>query len=265
MAAVTVQVSTGNLAAVAKPDEGAADIEQFHHTHVDDGDYKKWVTEAKCKCPFGMEQTTWSLHQKRPLLKIRLVDAWCICCKSEKYADTCWQNSDVNYVNIQRLNHVTAASVDTKGECMLKWSFVLAFFGIVWFIPVCFLWANGVTGGAGAGCAQASDGTTTGGAACGAGSPAVASAAATTGYILFGSTVAWMVPLAVILFLLGWFCCGEGSLTISPAEGLLLSYPTGKRRSGRRRATEIAKCVTREQVKFRHDFLNKHADHVHEV
>lgn len=262
MAAVTVQVSTG---AVVPPDEGAADIEKFEHTFEEDGDYKTWVTEAKCKCPFGIEQTTWSLHQKRPLLKIRLVDSWCFCCKSEKYADTCWQNSDVNYVNIQRMNHLTASSVDTKGECMLKWSFMLGFFAIVWFVPVCALWGMGVGAATSATCSggQESGGTTASGgcqSAAGAAAPI-----ANTGSILFATTVAWLLPLGVILFLLGWFCCGEGSLSFAPAEGLLLSYPTGKRRAGRRRATEIAKCITREQLKYRHDFLNKHADHVHNV
>merc|ERR1712037_590026 len=157
-----------------------------------------------------------------------------------------------------RMNHITASSVDTKGECMLKWSFVLAFFGIVWFVPACALWAQS-TPVPTTGCTEESGGTT----ACSTG--VAFNAAAVAGNILFGSTSAWMIPLGVILFLLGWFCCGEGSLSFAPSEGLLLSYPTGKRRPGRRRATEIAKCITREQIKYRHDFLNKHADHVHNV
>ena len=51
-----------------------AHIEQ---THEMEGDYKTWTIEKKCSCPCGCEQTTWRLHNKRPLLKIRQRKSHC--------------------------------------------------------------------------------------------------------------------------------------------------------------------------------------------
>lgn len=260
---VNVQVSTGPV-----DDPEAADLEKFHHTHVMEGNYKAWIIERKCLCPCGCSQVAWKLHTQRPLLKIRAVDAYCCCCKSEKFEDTCWQSSNVNFVNIQNLNQITASSVDTKGECCLKASFVFMFFAIFFLVPGFIMMGAGSGAGAvsvvctGEETTEGYDGSTTTGCRSVAGGGANV---ASNAFAMIGATTGWMAPFGIILFLLGYFCCGEGSLSLAPADGLSLSYSTGKRRSGRRRATEIAKTIAREQLKYRHDHQDKRADNVHDV
>lgn len=243
-----------------------ADLEKFHHTFVMEGNYKAWVIERKCLCPCGCSQVAWKLHTMRPLLKIRAVDAYCCCCKSEKYEDTCWQSSNVNFVNIQNLNQITASSVDTKGECCLKASFVFMFLAIASLIPFFATLAQTAPVAAvqchGEETTQGFSGSTTTGCrtvATGGGGGVSA------GFQVLGFTFGWLAPTGVILFLLGYFCCGEGALSLAPVDGLNLSYSTGKRRSGRRRATEIAKTITREQIKYRHDHQDKKSDNMHNV
>lgn len=261
-ASTLVNVQVGGAAPVDNPE--VADIEKFDHTYVMEGNYKAWVIERKCLCPCGCSQVAWKLHTKRPVLKIRAVDAYCCCCKSEKYEDTCWQSSNVNFVNIQNLNQITASSVDTKGEFCLKASFVFMFLAIASLIPVFVLFgtAAGNTVAVVCGGQETAEGSTTTGCRQVAGSGA---SGMSVGFQVLGFTFGWLAPLGVILFLLGYFCCGEGSLSLAPADGLALSYSTGKRRSGRRRATEIAKTITREQIKYRHDHQDKKSDNLHDV
>lgn len=137
----TTQVTVMVNAPVAAP---VAQVEQFPSTYTQDGDYKRWSLNRKCVFPCGCEEMTWSLHQKRPLLKIRYVSAWCCLCKGEKFQDTPFQSSIVNYVNTQNLTHVSATSTDTKAQGCIKAGFFLAIFSLGIFLPISIcLWVLG--------------------------------------------------------------------------------------------------------------------------
>lgn len=262
---IQVQVSAANLAATADDPE-VADLEKFENTWKIDRDYKEWVIEQKCMCPCGCESTSWKLHHKRPLLKIRQVKAYCCCCKSEKYEDTCWQASNVNFVNIQRLTHVSATSLDIKGRCTIIWGMLLVAAFVLMFIPAFYLWISGASAAASVVCSTSTEekgGTTTEVKNC-VSHPGGLGLIDVANQLIGYSFGGFAVPGA-ILVLIGFFCCGEGSLRLAPTDGLALTYPTGKGRAGRKRATEIARTVTREQVKFFHDHKDKHADFLHDV
>lgn len=267
MAQVAPQVSTTVIVNVGgnQPvdDPEAADLEKFRNTWKIDRDYKEWVIDQKCVCPCGCESTSWKLHHKRPLLKIRQVHAYCCCCKSEKYEDTCWQSSKVNFVNIQRLSHLSATSLDIKGRCTIIWGMLLVAVFVFMFIPAFYLWISGATAIA---CSTQTetkdDGSTQEVSVC-APTPSLGSIDAANQLVGYSFAFAG-VPGAIII-LIGFFCCGEGSLRLAPTDGLAQTYPTGKGRAGRKRATEIARTVTREQTKFWHDHKDKHADFLHDV